>query len=192
MNDLLLETSDEMLMARYKRGDTSAFAELAQRYHHRVFCFIYWYLGSDAQATTLTKQTLLHIVRHAGQFRHESRFSTWLFSIARNFCQISTENSLPSQCSEQNAHTDHSVEQSNESQSVRAEWSIDPLNGLNALSSAERDVFLLRQVGEVSYHEIAQLSGKTSDEVNQLMKTALERLNLSRKQQSDEKGTLTT
>src|SRR6476620_4493337 len=80
------ETSDEMLMVRYQRGDRDAFAELLRRYETQIYNFSLRYLRSADLAEDVTQDTFLRIVQRAAEFKHESRFSTWLYAIARNLC----------------------------------------------------------------------------------------------------------
>ena len=80
------EATDEMLMVRYQRGDREAFAELVRRYERPIYNFALRQLRHTALAADLTQDTFLHAVQKAATFKHEARFSTWIYTIARNLC----------------------------------------------------------------------------------------------------------
>src|SRR5215467_10514863 len=73
-------------MLRYKRGDRSAFAELVRRHKTPLYNFVLRLLRSPTAAEDLTQETFLRVVQRAAEFKHEARFSTWLYTIARNLC----------------------------------------------------------------------------------------------------------
>lgn len=186
MNNPKAATSDEMLMVRYKRGDSSAFVALTERYCGKIFLYISWYLGSDKRAFELTQSTFLQLVRSAATFRHESRFLTWLLTIARSLCNSEGSNLIEKATS--TAASEGKLITTSLNEASRTEG----LGAANAQSSeqfaleqlgrAERDVFLLRQVGAVSYDEIALITDQPREKVSTLMRSAYERLLASSKQ----------
>jgi RNA polymerase sigma-70 factor (ECF subfamily) len=76
------EATDEMLMVRYQRGDREAFAHLVNRHLATVFSYAFQLLGSENAATAVTEATFSSVVGRAAEFKHESRFTTWLFGFA--------------------------------------------------------------------------------------------------------------
>src|SRR5690606_4766564 len=80
------ESSDEMLMVRYKRGDRDAFAELVRRYQRPLFNFSLRYVRNREAAQEIAQDAFLRVVKRSADFKHESRFSTWIFAITRNLC----------------------------------------------------------------------------------------------------------
>lgn len=76
---------DARLCARVAEGDEAAFAALVERYQHRIFGFCARMLGGDrAEAEDLAQDVFLTVYRNAGEFRGDCAFSTWLFRIAKN------------------------------------------------------------------------------------------------------------
>src|SRR5690606_35646939 len=86
MTDGHAESSDEMLMVRYKRGDRDAFAELVRRYQRPLYNFSVRYVQNKEAAREVTQDAFLRVVKRSAEFKHESRFSTWIFAITRNLC----------------------------------------------------------------------------------------------------------
>lgn len=77
-------TDERALVGRAAAGDAEAFRALVERYQGRVVAFLRQLCGCPEQALDLAQETFLSAYRHLGSFRHESRFSTWLHTIAIN------------------------------------------------------------------------------------------------------------
>lgn len=60
--------------------------ELFGRYHTRVAAWCYRFTGERTAASDLAQDVFLKAYRHLGSFEGSSKFSTWLFMIARNHC----------------------------------------------------------------------------------------------------------
>src|ERR1700753_608333 len=73
-------------MLRYQRGDRRAFAELVRRHKTPLYNFVLRHLRSTAAAEDITQETFLRVVQRAAEFKHEARFTTWLYTIARTQC----------------------------------------------------------------------------------------------------------
>ena len=78
---------DETLLSKVVAGDNHASTELISRYQDRIFNFSMRFLDNRDDALDVTQETLLRMMKNAVQFRGESRFSTWLFSIAANLAR---------------------------------------------------------------------------------------------------------
>jgi RNA polymerase sigma-70 factor (ECF subfamily) len=66
------------------RGDPAAFERLVRTYQAPVFRFLRHLVGDRSLAEDLTQDTFLRLHRRLGSFRFQSKFSTWLFQVARN------------------------------------------------------------------------------------------------------------
>lgn len=66
------------------RGDVGAFEKLVRGYQDPVWRFLTHLLSDAALAEDITQETFLRVHRRLRQFRFQSRFSTWVFAIARN------------------------------------------------------------------------------------------------------------
>jgi RNA polymerase sigma-70 factor (ECF subfamily) len=76
---------DELsLIERVLAGDSRAFEPLVRRHERRVFRVALAVLGNIQDAEEAMQDTFVKVFRHLGQFRRESRFSTWLTRIAIN------------------------------------------------------------------------------------------------------------
>ena len=78
--------ADAQLMLRVKRGDLAAFEELVNKYKQPVMNLIYRTIQDATEAEDLAQQTFVQVFKAAHRYRVTARFSTWLFTIARNLC----------------------------------------------------------------------------------------------------------
>jgi len=77
---------DVALMLRLQAGDQAAFQDLFQKFSPRVVQYARRLVGSEARAEEVTQGVFVHVFRFRHRYRPESRFSTWLFTIATNLC----------------------------------------------------------------------------------------------------------
>ena len=77
---------DAALMLRVKQGDTAAFAELVDKYKQPVMNVAYRMLHDATEAEDLAQAVFVQVFKAADRYRVSSKFSTWLFTIARNLC----------------------------------------------------------------------------------------------------------
>lgn len=185
------EPTDEMLMVRYQRGDRDAFAELVRRHSRPMYNFVLRQTREVAVADDVTQEVFLRVVQNAGEFKHEARFSTWLYTIARNLCidqlrrrahrrhasldaaSSSTERAAaPLGDTVPDQHPRSSVERSAASAQVRASI----VRAVDTLPDDQREVFLMRELGNLSFRAIAEITATPENTVKSRMRYALERL----------------
>jgi RNA polymerase sigma-70 factor (ECF subfamily) len=76
--------SDETLMARCARGDQAAFQALYERHHRMVYNLAFRLLGNHADAEEVLPDVFVKVWQKAGEFRGQSRVTTWLYRVASN------------------------------------------------------------------------------------------------------------
>src|SRR3954469_25184675 len=77
---------DAALMLRVKQGDRNAFAELVEKYKQPVMNLVYRSLSDATEAEDLAQHVFLQVYKSAHRYEVSAKFSTWLFTIARNLC----------------------------------------------------------------------------------------------------------
>ncbi len=75
---------DAALMLRVKQGDREAFEELVEKYKQPVMNLVYRTLPDATEAEDLAQHVFLQVFKSAHRYEVSAKFSTWLFTIARN------------------------------------------------------------------------------------------------------------
>ena len=77
---------DAALMLRVKAGDFAAFEDLVNKYKQPVMNLVYRTLRDPSEAEDLAQHVFLQVFKSAHRYEVAAKFSTWLFTIARNLC----------------------------------------------------------------------------------------------------------
>jgi RNA polymerase sigma-70 factor (ECF subfamily) len=77
---------DNEIISRVLRGDQQIFAELVNRYRHFVFTIALRYTINREDAEEIAQDVFIKAYRSLADFRHDSKFSTWLYAITTNTC----------------------------------------------------------------------------------------------------------
>ncbi len=80
------QPTDEKLMLKVQKGDVTAFETLYDRHHKRLYHFILSFIREKPLAEDILQETFLRIFKERKAYRKKARFSTYLFTIARNLC----------------------------------------------------------------------------------------------------------
>src|SRR5437879_4550010 len=180
------ERTDEELLAAYQQGDVGAFELLLRRYRAPLFTFLLRMLGDREKAEDLAQETFLRIVKGAQEWEHRAKFTTWLFTIARNLSvdhsrreRFRRADSLDAQGpDDEPAMVDsvpgREVDPARGAESLRLRPVLQ--KALLALPPEQREVFLLREQAGVPFKEIAELTGVNENTVKSRMRYALEGL----------------
>jgi RNA polymerase sigma-70 factor (ECF subfamily) len=79
------DTNDEIeLVRRSLEGDAAAFETLVRRYQTMIDALAYRMTGTSADAEDVAQETFIRAYRKLRSYRHESKFSSWLYRIAIN------------------------------------------------------------------------------------------------------------
>jgi RNA polymerase sigma-70 factor (ECF subfamily) len=81
---MALRDPDIRLMLRVREDDEQAFAELVERYQHRLVAVLYHLLRRKDEAEDLAQEVFLRVYRARREYHPQAKFSTWLFTIANN------------------------------------------------------------------------------------------------------------
>ena len=78
--------TDAELLARFNEGDAKAFEILLGRYQRPIYNFIFRSVRHKDHAEELLQEVFLRVIQRSKDFKGQSKFSTWLYTIARNLC----------------------------------------------------------------------------------------------------------
>jgi RNA polymerase sigma-70 factor (ECF subfamily) len=167
------EGYEEQLVERLKRRDEAAFNELVRAYEKRVFRLVLRMLGDRAEAEDVAQDVFITVFKSIDSFRGESKLSTWMFRVATNHCknrikyldrrargkkgeldEISEHGAIESasmSSSAMVARPDQQAEANQIEAIVRA--------AIAELDEDQRELVVLRDVENLSYEEIQQITG---------------------------------
>src|SRR5262249_997579 len=83
---MLQDDADEDLMVAYQKGEVRAFEILLHRHRKPVFNFILRYVGDKETAEDLLQETFMRVIKGSDAYKRQAKFTTWLYTIARNLC----------------------------------------------------------------------------------------------------------
>ena len=183
-----MSESDEELLARFNHGDARAFEVLLGRYRTPIYTFVLRSVRDPDRARDLTQDVFLRVVQRAAGFEGKSKFSTWLYTIARNLC-IDTSRKMvfrrhrsldaPLGDDDGNAALVERVASPapvTDRAAIGGQLKGQIAEAVDALPEEQREVFLLRQVQGLPFKEIAGIIGVPENTVKSRMRYALERL----------------
>jgi RNA polymerase sigma-70 factor (ECF subfamily) len=167
------EDRDQKLVERLRAHDERAFNEFVQAYEQRVFRLVYRMLGRRDEAEDMAQEVFVQVFKAVGQFRGESKLSTWVYRIAVNLCKNRTK-----YLSRRHADAQEELEAGTErvgwerakgvtsgeldrpDQVVEA-YQLENIVRLaiNELDAEFREVLVLRDVEDLSYDEIGEITG---------------------------------
>ena len=83
----LTDELEQKLIERLIARDERAFNELVRLYERRVFSLIFRMLGNAAEAEDMAQEVFVQVFKAIGNFRGDSKLSTWIYRIAINLCK---------------------------------------------------------------------------------------------------------
>jgi RNA polymerase sigma-70 factor (ECF subfamily) len=157
------------LIGRIQRGERELFYELIRPYERRVFVIVFSILRNEQDAEDAAQDAFLKAFKYLGQFRSESRFSTWLIQVAINEARLRQRKShleimrpIGDQENEEGAYTPREFADWREIPSEaleRKEIREKLVAALGSLAQKYREVFVLRDVEQLSIEDTAQALG---------------------------------
>jgi RNA polymerase sigma-70 factor (ECF subfamily) len=182
--------ADEDLMVRYQQGEVRAFEVLLGRHRKAVYNFILRYVGDKETAEDLLQETFMRVIKGADAYKRQAKFTTWLYTIARNLCVDQTRRrkhrkhaSLDApMAAEDDSGTLLDVipsgEMASDRKSVNKQLYQRLQGAIGALSEEQREVFLMREFLDMPFKQIADVVGVPENTVKSRMRYALEKLRL--------------
>jgi RNA polymerase sigma-70 factor (ECF subfamily) len=186
--ELVRDDSDESLMLRYRDGEVRAFELLVTRHRKPVFNFILRFVRDSAQAEDVTQETFLRLIKGADAYERQAKFTTWLYTIARNLCIDAARRGKHRKAASLDAplgDDDGSASLLDlvpdgaagvDRQAQSRELAVRMRTAIEALPDEQREIFLLREVADLQFNEIAAVVGCPENTVKSRMRYALEKL----------------
>jgi len=147
-------------------GDEEAFALLYRRRQGGIYRFAAQMSGSDSIGDDVTQEVFIKVYNSLERYSSEYKFSTWLYRIAHNAAIDHLRRNSTNQQSLETENAEGTYQLQLESSSPtpeqdreRSEWRTEIGTVVKCLPAAYRDLILLRHSRDLSYDEIAEVTG---------------------------------
>ncbi len=150
-HSLVKGSSDADLIAAVLAGDVEAFSGLVRRYEDTCVRFAVRMLGSRVDADDALQSAFMRAFRGLRSCKEPDRFGGWLYQIVINECRT--------YASRRNADVGGHIE-----------------NALGMLPAEQREAFLLKHVEELTYDEMAEITGVSVPALKMRVKRACDGL----------------
>jgi RNA polymerase sigma-70 factor (ECF subfamily) len=185
---MALRDPDIRLMLRVRDDDAAAFAELVERFQHRLVAVMNHLVGHPDEAEDLAQEVFLRVYRIRKKYRPKAKFSTWLFTIANNLAlnalrdrqrrpvvplEVRESGPLGPRPAEALAPTrdqppTHNLQQQELAEVIRG--------ALDELNERQRVAIVLNKFEDMNYADIAEVMGLSTKAVKSLLSRARSKL----------------
>lgn len=174
-------------MLRVKQGDMDAFAELVDKYKQPVLNLAFRTVRDLTEAEDLAQTVFVQVYKSAQRYKTSAKFSTWLFTIARNLClneiRRRSRHRVESLDAPHPTQEDQPLHQVEDTRStgpteslIQSELTSKIEEALADLPENQRTALLLCRQDELSYEEIAKILGCSLSATKSLIHRARETL----------------
>ncbi|OGU32075.1 MAG: RNA polymerase subunit sigma-24 [Ignavibacteria bacterium GWA2_35_9] len=164
----LNDFSDEKLIIEFqKNNNVKAFEILVQRYKNPLTNYVYRFVGDYEACVDIVQETMVKVYRYKDSYNSVAKFSTWIYTIAGNLARTEYQRRKKRNFFSINSYG----EDKNETYDIPDErYRPDIItdsgikdkiiqDALLKISRAYREVVILRDVQEMSYEEISEITG---------------------------------
>ena len=152
---------DLELMQKVQEGDMVCYNTLVNRYKDRLFNVLYRMLSSEDEAHDLLQETFLRVWQHKMSYDFRFAFSTWIYTIALNLARNELRRRKKIKFLDIFDFADKlTAKEEKKESSANLKTLLD--TEIKKLPDKYKTAFLLRDVDNLSYEEIAQVSGSSS------------------------------
>ena len=165
----LSDLTDEELIFEFQQNNTvKAYEILVQRYKNPLINYVYRFLGDYEACADIVQETMIKVFRNKDSYKSIAKFSTWIYTIAGNLARTEYQRRK-----RRNVFSIHSYGDDDETfdipdESARPDVITDSgikeeiiQKALLKVSDSYREMVILRDIQELSYEEIAEVTGIT-------------------------------
>lgn len=185
---------ERRLLRRLRDRDERAFREMVEAYGDPIYNLTFRMLGDSAEAEDVAQEVFITVFKQIESFRGDSKFSTWIYRIAANHCKNRIKYLARRRDRQRGEYVDETSDGDGAAQHVAAAPAPAPdrqLAGaelerivqqtIAALDEDQRLLVILRDIEDLSYGEIAEITGLAEGTVKSRLHRA--RMALRRKMQ---------
>ena len=160
------ELTDLELIASAIRGADDGFESLVRRYQRPITGYIFRMLGDYEASLDVSQEVFIKVYNSLSRYSSNYKFSTWLYRIAHNAAidHMRRNSVTPQSIETENADGTYQMQiespnPSPEQDRERSEWRTEIEKVVRRLPSAYRELIVLRHSRDLSYDEIAEVTG---------------------------------
>jgi RNA polymerase sigma-70 factor (ECF subfamily) len=190
-----MSVAERLLIGRLKQRDEQAFDEIVRQFGDKVFSLVYRMIGNRAEAEDIAQEVFITVFKTIDTFRGEAKFSTWLLRIAANqsknrikyLARRATDPDGLDGNGGEVAATPHAAPLAGQIDApdvIVEAAQLDRLmqEAVATLDEEQRLLVVLRDVEELSYQEIGEITGLPEGTI----KSRLHRARMAIKEYMDE------
>lgn len=158
--------TDVELIAKAISGREDGFEELVRRYQRPITNYVFRMLSDYDASLDVTQEVFIKVYNSLSRYSSEYKFSTWLYRIAHNAAIDYIRRRSPNELSIETENKDGAyqlqIESPNptpEQDRERSEWRTEIEAVVKCLPAVYRELILLRHSQDLSYDEIAEITG---------------------------------
>lgn len=164
---------DPSVPLRARLGEERAFIEIVEFYYPRCLRFARNMVGNDQDAEEAVQDAFVRVHDSFPRFREDARFDPWLFRILANRCRTLMARTRRHESVIEYGELPSTAAVSDES---GADWAEEVTAVLESLPAEQREAFLLRHVEDLSYEDIAVVTGAGLSALRMRVKRACDTL----------------
>ena len=160
---------EDDLIKRCRDGDQRAMEQIVKRYEKQVYNTAFGIVGNREDAQDITQDVFLTIWNKIGQFKFRSKFSTWIYQIAKNQ-SLNLKNLKKRRQTDATEINDSQAwvpvdEKTPETTLLVYEQQKQLLRALDNLKEKHRTILVLREMEALSYDDISEVLGCSTGRV---------------------------
>ncbi|MDJ1467981.1 RNA polymerase sigma factor [Xanthocytophaga flava] len=165
-------------MFQVKAGDLNKMGLLFERYHRKLFSFLYYMTGKDDASEDLVQNVFFRMLKYRHTFTGEGEFKTWMYHLARNVLADHSQKNKRSVLHEDVQNYSERISSgAGADDSIYKEQELTTLyDSLGKLPEEYREILVLSRFQELKYEEIARILNTTEGAVKVKVHRAMNQL----------------
>lgn len=163
----LRDLTDEELILEFQQNDTiEAFEILVARFKNPLINYVYRFIGDYETSSDIVQETMIKVYKNKNSYKSIAKFSTWIYTIAGNLARTEYQRrkrrTIYSIHNYGEENQTYEIPDENYRPDIAADSGIkDEIiqKAILKVSDAYRDVVILRDIQDLSYEEISEITG---------------------------------